>query len=180
MRRLCALFLATAALLGTMVAISGPASATSGCMRVKPKPDGYITCFNVTSMSYHSVRVEAVPVRNYSKVRIHASCKFTTTVSRGFEAGLSYTASAKATIVKLVDLGGSWTAHLNLSMTAQTATEVAGDFYLNPGQSVTCIRTYGYVTATVSSYDRWDVGAQIRNRRTTTVKVPSRLGALFL
>jgi hypothetical protein len=171
-----------AASLSGLVVVGGasPAAAATACDRVKPKPNGYVTCYEVTGMQYRVVRVDSVPARNFTKKRIKTSCKFTTTITRSFEAGVTYTGSGKATIAHLVDLGGSWTASVQVSMTAQRSTEVAGEFYLDPGETVTCFRTYGFVKATVKSYDRWDVGAQVRNVRTSTVKVPSSIGVDFV
>lgn len=180
-KRIVLLASVLATLSGVMAVIVEPAQAATGCHRVKAKPDGFKRCYKVTRIKHHRVWAEAMPAVNHSKdkVRAHVRCGFAQTIERRFELGGSYTGKAGLSLLKLVEASGSWTLALKLHQTASQAREIAGDFRLKPGQKVMCVRTYGYVTARVKSWDRWDVGGQIRNVRTRKLTAPSSLGILF-
>jgi hypothetical protein len=64
-------------------------------------------------------------------------------------------------------------------MSASTATGVAGTVTLKPGESVTCLRTYGYVTAPITE-TYYTSGGTTKYVTKYSANVPSFLGATFV
>lgn len=133
------------------------------------------TCFTFLSSRKHSVAVESVPLVNHSHKVVTLHCDFTRTVSRSVTWGASLTTTAKATLFKVVEASVSATVSRTVSQTAQQATRAGGSVTLRPGQSVTCLRTYGWVVTRVRKV-YWTSNDQIHIETVIKSKVPSHLG----
>lgn len=163
-----------AAALGGMSALAPAAQAATKC-----EGSSYSgRCVEVISTTLNTTVVESVPLSNNSQSTVTASCSFGQTVSRSIEVGTSATVAASGTILGAVEASVSATVSASVSQTATQATTAAGSATLAPGQSVTCQRTYGSVTAQVRQYDY--SGSGTSNEKTYTVTVPSTLGANFV
>lgn len=131
----------------------------------------------VSPVTKHTKVVEAVPLVNHSSKTATMHCGFTQTITRSFSAGVELSETIKAHIFFLVDAETSIKVSMNVSQTASAATSAGGSIVLKPGQSVTCERTYGYVTSTVTRHE-WH-GLSGTSKKFIT-KIPSSLGVTLV
>ena len=170
MRVLAGVLVATVLGTGLVGLGAAPASASTKCTG-----DGDAgRCLTASAVKKHVSVVESVPIENDSSKTVTATCAFERTITKGTSASISVTGSVKVSIVKVVDLSTSISVTSEVSQSAATATKIAATIKLKPGQSVTCERTYGYVTAKIKEH-WWSGGRD--HYRNYTVKVPSYLGA---
>jgi hypothetical protein len=163
--------LVTAVLGVGMVGLAAvPASASTKCSGDGDKG----RCLTASAVKKHVSVVESVPIENDSRKTITVTCAFERTITKSTSASISVTGSVKVSIVKVVDLSTSVSVSNEVTQTASTATKIAATIKLKPGQSVTCERTYGYVSAKIREH-WWSGGSD--HYRNYTVKVPSYLGA---
>ncbi|MBD8059751.1 hypothetical protein IC607_12315 [Cellulomonas sp. JH27-2] len=161
---------------GSLGAVAVPAQAATTC-----KGSTYAgVCYATSSVVKHTKKVEAVVVKNNTKKKkIHASCGFSTTITREFEVGGSVSVSAgfsKDLAIASVDASTTIEVHASLKQSGSRSSDVAGEFDLNPGERVVCYRTYQWVSAKVTR-STWN-GSK-HSSQTYSVTVPSRLGAEF-
>lgn len=176
-RLLVALLISSLALVGvgspSSAAPRATARAVHKCLKGSGAASG--TCFTFLSSRKHSVAVESVPLVNHSHKVATLHCDFTQTISRSVKWGASLTASAKATLFGVMEASISATISKEISQTAQQATNAGGSVRLRPGESVTCLRTYGWVTTRVRK-TYWTSNDQIHIETVISSKVPSHLG----
>ncbi len=130
-------------------------------------------CITVTKVKKHTKVVESVPLENRSSKKATLYCSFTKTISQSITASQSVSGSVKISVFKVVDLSTSIEVSRSLTQTATQATSAGGSVELDPHESVTCQRTYGYVSANVKQVDYTSKKSETKKY---TVKVPVSLG----
>gem|GEM_PF-6478545 len=98
--------------------------------------------------------VEGIPLENRSSRPATMHCSFSRTITKSVTAGVKVSASVKGTIFGVVEASVSTEVSMSVTQTASQASTAGGSVRLQPGQSVTCLRTYGHVVARVKDY-RW-------------------------
>lgn len=133
------------------------------------------TCYKFLRSTKKVVPVEAVPLRNRSSRTGTFTCSFTRTVSRAVEYGASATSSAEAEAVfGLAKISLSVTVSKKVTQTDTQASTAGGSVTLKPGQSVTCLRTYGSVIMRVQRYTYR--GSEVTYDDPSKVRLPAYLG----
>jgi hypothetical protein len=172
MKRLVQSVLAASAVAGSLMLPAAPASAATAC---DPGTGTYSgRCYTTGAITTKSTVVQSVPLINDSKYTVTMNCGFTSTITRSLSTGLSVTATAKATILKVVDLSTSATVSMNLTQTSSQATTAGGSVKLPPGGRVVCERLYGSVTTQIKEVTHTGSKTTTRNY---SVTVPSTMGA---
>lgn len=131
-------------------------------------------CITVSKVKKHVKVVEAVPLENKSKKTATMSCSFTKTVTKSMTGSVSLSVGIKAKVFVVAEASTSIDLSKSVTQTASSATTAAATVTLKPHESVTCQRTYGYVTANVKQVDR--AGSHTDTKK-YTVTVPVSLGA---
>jgi hypothetical protein len=134
-------------------------------------------CFTLLRSAKHVTPVESVPLENRSSHKATMHCSFSRTISRSISYGASLSASAEASYFSVVKASVTATVSKEVNQTASQATEAGGSIVLRPGESVTCLRTYGYVTVRVKDYTYRGTTSNSTIRRG---KVPSTLGVRII
>ncbi|SDC55492.1 hypothetical protein SAMN05216410_1892 [Sanguibacter gelidistatuariae] len=161
--------------LGLSVGLTGlssvPAQAASYCSGTSYSGMCYTTLLSDQS----SVVVESIPLSNTSMVDATMTCVFgqviTKTMTATSPSGVSAPASIKAGILASVDATVSLPLAMSISQSGAQANPVAAQYFVQPGQNVSCNRVYTEVTATVrvTSYS----GSGVSVVGTYATKIPS-------
>ncbi len=160
---------AMAGLAMAIVSVSA-APADAATRRCKQQSESVIRCWTANSVPTQKAElVEQVSFTNRRKKRFHASCAFEKSITRTVAAGVSLSVSAKASIFKVVEAEATVGVTASVEQSEQTATKLAADFWVSPGERVTCKRIYRYLRTEIKETS---VSGSSVSTRTFSVNVP--------